>query len=475
MLIHSISAVEPINNLSAENLWLTIAIILFALSLISERLGNFIKLNIQTIPFFEKYLGNFRFKEKDQQCEKLRERGVMWLAMISGITVAIAMNADLIYLFKNGEFPEEYFGNGTSIIGYLATGFFISLGSKFWHDLLDLLLYASNIKRNIAKTTASGADSADEIKEILELTDGELVKKAYEQNLEELKKKFFNADIGIETVWREKKKVRGIVIHDYSGKSVNYSSNQLHFTSPNGRLYSVPLVVIQTDKPVPQITLIAGSGLRNSMRKGVGTFGCLVKDIESGEKFILSCYHVLKSNTHYWNSFLPRNEETILDNKGNTIGRLVRGYRDLNLDFGLVKPDVNIECLDQTLNQLILPNGYRKVDEGDGYIETPVFFKTEKDYKKGKIINHSVSVTLDYSLGGQQSENDWTLYNLMRISERINGEWKAPSIGGDSGSIVYDSNNKAVGMIVGGSSQFSYAIPIDYLFTNLRLHPATSI
>ena len=95
------------STIDIDNLWITISITLFALSLISERLTNFVKLHLQSIPKIDNWLGNFRFQEKDPKCEKLRERVILWLSIICGIVVAVAMKADLIYLLENGKLATD--------------------------------------------------------------------------------------------------------------------------------------------------------------------------------------------------------------------------------------------------------------------------------------------------------------------------------------------------------------------------------
>lgn len=117
----------------------TIVTILFALSLISERVANLYKL----------YWPNLRIKQDDTDAEKLRERKVMWTALVSGWIVAAIAGADLFSLI-NGDGLFRY-DSDTEIVqripGIFLSGIFISMGSKFWHDLLDIVLQFSNLKK----------------------------------------------------------------------------------------------------------------------------------------------------------------------------------------------------------------------------------------------------------------------------------------------------------------------------------------
>jgi hypothetical protein len=79
--------------------------------------------------------------------EKNRERNILLLAILSGCLVAIISGADFFYLIENGKLiPFEDFEDVT-VLGILLTGLFISMGSKFWHDVLDIVLQFSKLKK----------------------------------------------------------------------------------------------------------------------------------------------------------------------------------------------------------------------------------------------------------------------------------------------------------------------------------------
>jgi len=119
--------------------------ILFPLSFIAERITNLIKL---FIPNGFMGLGNVRNREDDPVLEKKRERGIFVISLISGELVAFALKADLFVIINQGSFGWDTPATGYSwIIGCFFTGFFLSWGSKFWHDLLGILLEMKNIRR----------------------------------------------------------------------------------------------------------------------------------------------------------------------------------------------------------------------------------------------------------------------------------------------------------------------------------------
>jgi hypothetical protein len=80
--------------------------------------------------------------------EKKRERRIFAISLISGGLVSFSLKADLFAVINQGTFGWNTPTTGYSwIIGCLFTGFFLSWGSKFWHDLLEILLEMKNIRR----------------------------------------------------------------------------------------------------------------------------------------------------------------------------------------------------------------------------------------------------------------------------------------------------------------------------------------
>lgn len=139
------------NGTSTEK-WYTIVTILLALSLISERVANMIKL----------YTPALKVKKVLPSDEKDRELGVMWRALISGLLVAILAGADFFRLISDATLVDLDIVKNADFVslmrigsGILLSGIFISLGSKFWHDVLDILLEFSNLKKYQAENLRS--------------------------------------------------------------------------------------------------------------------------------------------------------------------------------------------------------------------------------------------------------------------------------------------------------------------------------
>jgi hypothetical protein len=128
---------------------ITIVIMLFVLSLISERIATLIKL----------YLPATRIKGKTEAEESVRERKIIWLSLLSGLITAAALKADLIQILQQmnktdapallGWQDFELRALPRTIFGIMISAGFLSFGSKFWHDLIDILLEIKNTKKTI--------------------------------------------------------------------------------------------------------------------------------------------------------------------------------------------------------------------------------------------------------------------------------------------------------------------------------------
>lgn len=123
-----------------ENLIISVSLTLFMLSLITEKISNFIKLNIPS-------LAN---KAKSEKGEKNRERRMQIITGIIGIAVAMACNADFFVLIaENSKIEPLTLLTFKGAVGCVITGLFLSQGSKFFHDLLNTVLYYKNMRKAI--------------------------------------------------------------------------------------------------------------------------------------------------------------------------------------------------------------------------------------------------------------------------------------------------------------------------------------
>lgn len=137
-----------------------IGIILFILSLISERLTNYIKLYLPILRQDKETPPEVKDLEKQRKRVQKRERITFLLALVCGLVTAFASKADLFLLINTPTVEytkaldlgwEGYKESGgklfQTLLGCFLTGIFLSFGSKFWHDALDLLFQIKNLRR----------------------------------------------------------------------------------------------------------------------------------------------------------------------------------------------------------------------------------------------------------------------------------------------------------------------------------------
>ncbi len=124
---------EPLINLLA---------LMSALSIASERVANALKLRDQDLS--EKKAG--------AREQKARERRIAQRALAASVLLAVLMKADFFEIVSHLEAPWDTLGwvrpteDGWTLSrflqtlgGTIVTGISLGFGSKFWHDLLDLL------------------------------------------------------------------------------------------------------------------------------------------------------------------------------------------------------------------------------------------------------------------------------------------------------------------------------------------------
>ena len=96
--------------------------------------------------------GRYREKKTGVREEKARERRIAHRALAASLVLALVMKADFFDILAHLEAPWDTLGWARpadadwtagrlvqTLAGTLVTGMSLGFGSKFWHDLLDLL------------------------------------------------------------------------------------------------------------------------------------------------------------------------------------------------------------------------------------------------------------------------------------------------------------------------------------------------
>lgn len=141
--------------------FIAVTMVLLILSMITEKIGNFVKMS------------EVKWIKKRMACanEKERERKIQTMSIGVGIGVALVAKANIFAIYSTAEF--EFFWNEkdissgflhffSTLTGSLFCGLFLSLGSKFFHDLLDMLLQVKNLKRKLVSKEEIKLDTIEE-------------------------------------------------------------------------------------------------------------------------------------------------------------------------------------------------------------------------------------------------------------------------------------------------------------------------
>lgn len=458
----------------ALNLLITVVINLFVLSMVSERLVNFVKLNFQRIYepkgkyrtsnfFLNSLFGNFRDKDSSKQGEKLRERGVLNWAIFISLIIAIVSKADLFYLFNNGRLPDDKISfSNISVAGIILTALFISLGSKFWHDLLDILYFYKNARQKLSDGNLSDFDEADTTQEFIETPYSKIYQGVVANNTQ-----FFGDKNVLYTlngrVKEGSKELPCLVVHVKSKVNFNmpdYMTYQLPKSKTN---VNVKIIVVEDTKPKIH-SFLTGAEIGNNGKRG--TICCVLVDSD-GDKFIMTCNHVLNGGGRNGKGGLltgsDRESIVFIDTDGN-IQTGEWHYSECNerLDIALVKLTEEVDFQDNPDN---LSSFVKKLNENDRHnLEISM---------EGLISGHQEGIVIDFD--SQPVEIDYddssrALNNLIVVGNGRAGDFdyqSSDSISkrGDSGALIYTRNNsKPVGMIIAGSTLYSFAIPLSYIF-----------
>jgi len=442
-------------------------LVLFILSLITEKVSNFLKLQSARLAISQKSL----------LFETARTRAIQKRTTLIGIVIAILCKANLFNIFNpdsplfwvrsellffnkdpwglNKDF--EWIGFIGIIFGSVLTGLFLSFGSKFFHDLLDLLLEAKNLKRKLADKADWNFDTTAEIDNYILTNDSAEAKaKIREQLLRYEGIEYYRIDYPQKLIFvsaRDKEKIAGQI--DIPG-SLNMTTFKMVFLKDKVK----EIKALASMKPTLQIA--NANPYKNQLN---GTCGLMVQTNDSEDKFILTCYHAVWNDTMKWSGFAQVQSCDIHSPfKGSVIGQLYIGIKNYKLDIALIKPGNGVTLSNQMpLNKT--PKAVRTLTENDVKSGTRLLIisrKTPTKYMYGVCANINCTANITYPDGKKRD-----LQKLYQIESLQDDPF---SIEGDSGSLILDEFDYAVGILVAGDEDTtSFAMPIESILSSYNL------
>jgi len=445
---------------------------LFILSMINERIVNFIKLQFSGKKVFGISLGNLKRKSAGGD-ENERNKRLIVINIVIGSLICIMLRADLINLMEHMNMPAVSIGWKnfspsdiwdyiTLVPGCFLTGCFLSLGSKFWHDLLDLLLYTKNLKSKLADNqTYDNMTGADQLNEYLDLSDADLVRLAIEQNSAVLKIKFPNIQFlndSIQVVDGERKDRLGIYISDDNSDGL---PDRVPVKLPGGKTCNVATEIISGVGIATVSGGLTGS-LANSDLFGYAGSGCCILHDANAQNYLLTNCHVMTDGylrTPIYNTDQP--DVTYDDVK---MGQWYYGNMTPMGDLALVKiSDIDsftdnyqpekFAAVTRTIvkddwQSLVVTARGNKCQTRPAYIIEVVTSQLTVKYKDSKTITFNSAILI----GDSPSKN-----------------CKPVTREGDSGGVIYDAQMQVVGIITAVGDKYTYAIPITEFLSTYHL------
>jgi hypothetical protein len=428
-------------------------IVLLILSLITEKIANFWKLKFESLAH----------RKASYAGEKLREKDIQSVTIVVGIIVSLISKANLFDFFKD-EFnlfwtKQDFSGIAllSNIIGSIASGLFLSMGSKFFHDLLGLLFQVKNLKKKLNEKADWEFDNLSDIDEYIQGNDVKKLKIFLEDTFKPIQGYYFN-EVDYENQ----------TIKVYVKKGTTGIQNTIPFKPLTGKTTIFKIQLIEDEIKTLGLTIKPSDEIANqdSYRNALkGSIGYPVIRNSDNKKFILTCYHAVWNENHDWDIFLPIGKEDVVHPiNGSAIGKIKFAIKNSRLDVALIEPNNDV-TLDDKIPLLNIPKAIRKIDETDKKRKTTVSIKSAININAvttGYVYDVDISANIKYPDGQSR-----TLNNLIRITPTNNTTF---SIGGDSGSLVVDEWNYAVGIIVAGNEKdISFMIPIATIFESLNL------
>ncbi len=461
---------------------IAVFIILLILSLINEKFVELIRKYIKVSPRLNRrnWLKTINLPHTtDTELNERKKREISLLAIITGIAVAALSKASLFDMISHPD-PRIvlFWSNGTQytgqmvwfILGIVLTGFFLSFGSKFFHDLLDILYQTKEYKRKLQNEQLLHQGSYQDLVDFINTDSHQLAKQALMSHGPQIKKKYGNIISNIEL---------GNTIHNQIGLIVTVTA-----APPNDFPKAVPV-------SLPNGTNVMIAVETNEKRTGRAQFGLtyrltnegyfnyhgslggvLVSSLGNGKKYLLTCSHVA------------------LGGKSDDLGGDLDEYHRIHVLDGAVSmaiADLVYAKLDKNNDTALVALNEWESHGWDNELPDSSFFNESISVKalrgdekikfyssrEGKVIEgvvHKLESKEDISLEYDDAKvRDFS--SLIVVGDNGGEQWKSISKKGDSGALLYDGNNSPFGMIIGGCENFTYALPLSAILesTNTQI------
>ena len=338
------------------------------------------------------------------------------------------------------------------VLGCCATGFFISFGSKFWHDTLDLLLYTKNLKEKLADSNTYTPDTIEQFDEYIKTPKADIIQTAINQNVSVLKQSNVSA-IMHGKFYKNGTLTDCITVH-LKDSNIIALPKTVTAQLASGRQIAVDVDYIP-NVATPKAHCSDGDTICLAGSSFFGTICCKLFNPNKKEYYLLTCSHVMtQGSSKNYGGFLKSPQQA------SPTGEWTWAMLTEDIDAALIKIDP-ITSFKYTNNNL--PKDSRTLTANDLY-KNITLIGQNKTERTGQIVSYQCPFPKDIQYQGDIV----SIKNLIILSQVDNSGpttiYKAISAEGDSGSLVYDEQNNPIAMVIAGDeTQFTYAISLDLI------------
>lgn len=469
---------------------ISILIILMILSLITEKLVELVKKYIKVSDKINRWrwLKNINvdtYGKPELAREKKRE--VTLLAVLLGTLVSLFTKASFFDLLRASNPQEALFWqneqgtieswasvcaylSGSFLIGILITGFFLSFGSAFFHDLLEFLYYVKQARGKLSTPETYKQGSLSETHEFIHTPDILLARRALEVHEDELKSKYQGIIKHLEVGATAKGQI-GLIATLSAPTPIDFPTS-IPIKMPSGREHQVAVENIVAETAQIQV----GINLKLENRNFVGfrgAVGGILISPDTNSKLLLTCSHVVTGGTsddlggNIADQGLNIPIRVLEFGQPITLGNLFYARLDEKNDTALVEVGGLTDWSNELPDGNFLSSARSLAEEKD--LNSKVRFHSPISGQEEKGVIHKVKstdvVTFEYD---DLTVKDFT--GLIVIGNNNNGRWSTISEKGDSGALLYDKDYHPIGLLIGGNDQFTFALPLVPILRQANAH-----
>jgi hypothetical protein len=495
LLVFSFGLLINIGSIVVDQLtvYFTLGCLILYFSLVSIHLLPEINFKIKGRWFGTKFFKRLENVDSSTVDEPVRDKEITTLSFLTGLCVAYLFNADFFNILheirsgKNGsdfswswphnDFPlsyvypyfnfEQYEFNFAFTLGILLTGFFLSFGSKFFHDLLETLFYAKKAKAALSDPETYKVDGADKIEKWVNEYD---LQKFYLKEARNILHKNGFTAVGIGLVHFEGTTVNGLRI--YANRDHQNIESLLKVENRRNTNSKVPYqIFVDGGSVMPSAALTIDASLEITNQRYIAKFGAISHPvIVEGEKghFLLTCYHVVKSANNTWKEYDGKNELVAITNHSELlVGKIFAGARNAFAEAALIKLDkINNLATSFYPGFKISQINARIITKADVGAKVLMYKSSMRRIISGRIVASDIMTIILFD--GANTNG----YEMCELIEVQNSEGKPLQELGDSGNLLFDEQFRPIGIVFAKNDLTTFVMRLEHAlgaFKNLKV------